>query len=47
MVIVALRNDVADQRDRWIEAYATDPDWLSQDLSNHALPQLAAFLLAG
>ncbi len=43
-VVVALRDDVTDQRERWIAAYDTEPDWLSQDLSNQARPQLAAFL---
>lgn len=46
-VVVALRDDVVDQQERWVAAYAAEPDWLVQDLSDQACPQLANFLANG
>jgi hypothetical protein len=43
-VVVPLRDDVADQLERWITAYAEEPGWLSKDLSDQDLPKLVAFL---
>ncbi|WIY05602.1 hypothetical protein QRX60_17755 [Amycolatopsis mongoliensis] len=43
-VVVALRDDVADQQVRWTAAYAAEPEWLPQDVSGWEFPQLPAFL---
>lgn len=43
-VVVTLRDDVTDQRERWTAAYAAEPEWLPHDLSGRALPQLPTFL---
>lgn len=43
-VVVALRDDVTDQQERWTAAYAAEPEWLPQDLFGKGFPQLPAFL---
>jgi hypothetical protein len=42
-VVVALREDAADQQEWWTAAYAAEPEWLPQDLSDEGLPQLPTF----
>ncbi|MGH8934242.1 MAG: hypothetical protein ACRDZO_27305 [Egibacteraceae bacterium] len=43
-VVVALRDDATEQQERWAAAYATEPDWLQQDLSDRDLPQFVELL---
>ncbi|RSM59235.1 hypothetical protein DMH03_25605 [Amycolatopsis sp. WAC 01376] len=43
-VVVALRDDVADQRELWTAAYAAESEWLPRDLFGRSLPELPAFL---
>jgi hypothetical protein len=42
-VVVALREDAADQQEWWTAAYAAEPEWLPQDLSDEGPPQLPTF----
>lgn len=45
-VVVALRDDAIGQQEMWTEAYAMEPDWLPEDLSDRGLPPLVDFSIA-
>lgn len=42
--IVALRDDVATECLNWATAYSGEPNWLHEDLADHAFPLLDAFI---
>lgn len=43
-VVVPLGDTLTDQQARWTAAYAAEPEWLPQDVSDKGLPPLPAFL---
>jgi hypothetical protein len=42
--VIPLRDDATAEQARWTAAYSTEPDWLREDLSSRAFPQLEAIL---